>query len=107
MTSPRTSDPKCSLTRSAVTWRNYGELTYTASVINQNPPTFVGQIFNSDQTVTVRNWVSGTYANNGFAMGLVQEQLRLCACDSFDAFEFFSNEDPTVARRPKLTVTYQ
>ena len=90
-----------------VTWQNYGNLVYTASVINQNAPTSVGQVFNTDQTVTVRNWLSGAYANNGFAMALQQEQLRLCACDSLDAFEFFSNEDPTVARRPRLTVTYQ
>ena len=90
-----------------VTWLNYGDLTYTASVGYQNPPTFVGQVFNLDQTATVRNWVSGAYANNGFAMALTREQLRFCACDSFDLFEFSSNEDPTVARRPKLTVTYQ
>lgn len=90
-----------------VTWSSYGEQVYTASVINQNAPTFVGQVFNTDQTVTVRNWLSGAYANHGFAMALQREQLRLCACDSFDAFEFFSNEEPTVARRPRLTVTYQ
>ena len=96
-----------------VTWLNYGEQIYTASVTYWNPPNFVGQVFNSDQTVTVRNWLSGFYANNGFAMGLqipsglTREQVRLCGCDSFDAFEFFSNEDPTVARRPTLTVTYQ
>lgn len=90
-----------------VTWVNYGELVYTASVINQTAPTSVGQVFNTDQTVTVRNWLSGSYANHGFAMALQREQLRLCACDSFDLFEFSSNEDPTVARRPRLTVTYQ
>ena len=90
-----------------VTWVNYGEQVYTASVINQNAPTFVGQVFNTDQTVTVRNWLSGFYANHGFAMALQREQLRFCACDSIDLFEFSSNEDPTVARRPRLTVTYQ
>ena len=92
---------------STVTWLNYGDLTYTASIGYQNPPTSVGQVFNLDQTATVRNWISGAYANNGFAMALTLEQLRNCACISFDAFEFFSNEDPTVARRPSLTVTYQ
>ena len=91
---------------STVTWRNYGDLTYTASIGYQNPPTFVGQIFSLDQTATVRNWVSGAYVNNGFAMALTREQLRFCACDSFDLFEFHSNEDPS-GRGPKLTVTYQ
>jgi hypothetical protein len=91
---------------STVTWINYGDMTYTASISRQNPPTYVGQVFNLDQTVTVRNWVSGFYANNGFAMALNLEQLRFCGCDSFDAFEFHSNED-TGGRGPKLTVTYQ
>ena len=91
---------------STVTWINYGDLTYTASISYQNPPIYVGQIFNLDQTATVRNWVSGFYANNGFAMALTQEQLRLCWCDSLDAFEFHSSEDAS-GRGPKLTVTYQ
>ncbi len=91
---------------STVTWINYGELTYTASISYQNPPIYVGQTFNLDQTATVRNWVSGSYANNGFAMALIQEQLRLCWCDSLDMFEFHSSEDAG-GRGPKLTVTYQ
>ena len=66
----------------------------------------MGQVFNVDQTVTVRNWVSGTYANDGFAMGLMQERLRSCSCVSLDHFEFYSNEDPG-GRGPKLLVTYQ
>lgn len=92
---------------STVTWLNYGELTYTTSIISQiAAPTFVGQTYTFDETATVRNWVSGAFVNNGFAMGLMQEQLRLCNCDSIDLFEFHSSED-TSGRGPKLTVTYQ
>lgn len=91
---------------STVTWINYGDLTYTASINYQNPPTFAGQVFNTDQTATVRNWVSGAYANNGFAMALQLEQLRFCFCDSLDLFEFHSSED-TSGRGPKLIVIYQ
>jgi uncharacterized protein YjdB len=91
---------------STVTWINYGALVYTSSVVNNiGAPTFVGQVFNLDQTVTVRNWISGTYANNGFAMALTAETFRCCG-DSFDAFEFYSNEDAS-GRGPKLIVTYQ
>lgn len=91
---------------STVTWINYGDRTYTASIGVQNAPTLVGQIFNLDQTATVRNWLSGAYANNGFAMALQREQLRSCSCISLDHFEFHSNEDAG-GRGPKLIVTYQ
>ena len=91
---------------STVTWINYGDLTYTASISYQDAPTYSGQAFNLDQTATVRNWVSGAYANNGFAMALITETLRYCSCTSLDAFEFYSSED-TSNRGPKLIVTYQ
>lgn len=90
---------------STVTWINYGALIYPASTSYQNPPIYVGQIFNLDQTATVRNWVSGSYANNGFAMALTTEG-HLCNCNSLDIFEFHSSEDAG-GRGPKLTVTYQ
>jgi hypothetical protein len=93
-------------TGSSVTWINYGDLTHTASISTHNPPAQVGQVFNLDQTATVRSWVSGAYANNGFAMALSREQLRLCNCNSLDAFEFHSHEDAS-GRGPKLIVTYQ
>ncbi len=91
---------------SIVTWSNYGELTHTPSISIHNAPTLVGQVFNLDQTATVRNWLSGAYANHGLAMGLRQEQLRSCSCISLDHFELHSNEDPG-GRGPKLIVTYQ
>jgi hypothetical protein len=91
---------------SSVTWINYADQTYTASIGTHNPPTQAGQVFNLDQTATVRSWVSGAYANNGFAMALSREQLRACSCNSLDAFEFHSHED-TLGRGPKLIVTYQ
>lgn len=90
----------------AVTWINYGEQTQPLSNSTQNAPTSAGQVFNLDQTTTVRNWQSGAYANHGFAMGLQQEQLRGCSCISIDHFEFHSNED-TGGRGPKLIVTYR
>jgi hypothetical protein len=55
---------------------NYVDQIYQASrSTNQSAPAFVGQVFSLDQTATVRNWVSGLYANNGLAMGLVDERL--------------------------------
>jgi hypothetical protein len=72
----------------------------------QSAPTLIGQVYNLDQTATVRNWVSGAYANHGFAMGLSREQLRGCSCISLDHFEFHSREDAG-GRGPKLVVTYQ
>jgi hypothetical protein len=90
----------------AVTWINYGDLTHIPSIGIQNAPTSAGQVFNLDQTATVRNWQSGAYANHGFAMGLQQEQLRRCSCISLDHFEFHSNEDPG-GRGPRLIVTYR
>lgn len=89
-----------------VTWLNYGDLIHTTSKSVLNAPTSAGQIITLDQTTTVRNWVSGAYANNGFAMALQQEQQRMCGCISIDHFEFHSNEDPG-ARGPKLIVTYR
>jgi hypothetical protein len=91
---------------SSVTWTNYGDQTYTASIGTYNPPAQSGQVFNLDQTATVRSWVSGAYVNNGFAMALSREQLRACNCNSLDAFEFHSHEDAS-GRGPKLIVTYQ
>lgn len=90
----------------SVTWINYGDQTYVASIGTFNPPTQVGQVFNLDQTATVRAWLSGAYVNNGFALALSREQLRACHCNSLDAFEFHSNEDAG-GRGPKLIVTYQ
>jgi hypothetical protein len=89
-----------------VTWLSYGDQTYSQSISIQNAPTSAGQIFNLDQTATVRSWVSGTYANNGFAMALQQERLRYCSCNSTDLFEFYSTEDPG-GHGPKLIVTYR
>lgn len=91
---------------SSVTWINYGDLAYTPSKTTQSAPTYVGQVFNLDQTATVRNWLSGAYVNNGFAMALNAETLHCTSCDSLNAFEFHSNEDPG-SRGPKLIVTYQ
>jgi hypothetical protein len=93
-------------TGSNVTWINYADQTYTASIGTYNPPAQVGQVFNLDQTDTVRKWLSGAYANNGFVMALSREQLRPCSCNSLDAFEFHSREDAS-GRGPKLIVTYQ
>ena len=79
---------------------------YSASGTLQNPPTLVGQVYNLDQTTTVRNWVSGIYVNNGYRMGLSGNLYPASPVISADIFEFHSNED-TGGRGPRLTVTYQ
>lgn len=92
----------------AVTWNSATPPQYyIGSGSLQNPPTSVGQVYNLDQTITVRNWVSGFYVNNGYRMGLFENFPPPNPVVSADFFEFHSNEDPTVARRPRLTVTFQ
>ncbi len=92
----------------SVTWNSAAPPQYyTGSGTLQNSPTAVGQVYNLDQTTTVRNWVSGFYVNNGYRMGLWDNFAPPNPVVSADFFEFHSNEDPTVARRPRLTVTYQ
>lgn len=92
----------------SVTWNSAAPPQYyTGSGSLQNPPTAVGQVYNLDQTTTVRNWVSGSYVNNGYRMGLWNNFAPPNPVVSADFFEFHSSEDPTVARRPRLTVTYQ
>jgi hypothetical protein len=88
----------------SVTWDNAPGQYYVASVSNWNPPTATNQTYNIDVTNTVRNWVSGTWPNNGFVFGL--NDLSFPYMISFDAFEFYSSEDPG-GRGPKLVVTYQ
>jgi hypothetical protein len=90
-----------------VTWDSASApsfLHYTASQTIYNPPTSAGQIYNIDQTNTVRNWVSGAYVNNGLEFGLTS--LLFPYATSLDAFDFFSSEDPSL-RGPQLIVTYQ
>jgi hypothetical protein len=88
-----------------VTWDSaFNFQYYLASATSFNPPYFSNQIYNIDQTNTVRNWVGGTYANNGLEFGL--DDLSFPYAISLDAFEFFSSEDPG-GRGPKLIVTYQ
>lgn len=92
----------------SVTWNNAAPPQYyTGSGTLHNPPTAVGQVYNLDQTTTVRNWVTGFYVNNGYRMGLWDNFAPPNPVVSADVFEFHSSEDPTLARRPRLTVTYQ
>jgi uncharacterized protein YjdB len=90
-----------------VTWniaRNF--LHYTYSQTTHNPPIYSNQLFTIDETNTVRNWVSGAYANDGFEFGQSDLSFPNPFAVSIDAFEFFSRED-NGGRGPKLIVTYQ
>jgi hypothetical protein len=91
---------------STITWNGASSFQhYVYSQTDQNPPTYSGQIFNLDQTTTVRNWLGGVYANNGFEMGL-NNLVYPAPSNSLDAFEFYSSED-TGGHGPQLIVTYQ
>jgi uncharacterized protein YjdB len=88
-----------------VTWNSALSFQYyLASASNYFPPTYVSQIYNIDQTNTVRNWVSGAYVNNGLEFGI--SNVLFPYATSLDAFDFFSSED-SGGRGPKLIVTYQ
>ena len=92
---------------SSVTWNSASYLQYYIySHTSLNPPTYSNQIFSVDETSTVRNWVSGAYANDGFEFGLNSLLFPNPMATSLDAFEFYSSED-SGGRGPKLIVTYQ
>ncbi|MDO8990763.1 MAG: Ig-like domain-containing protein [Sideroxyarcus sp.] len=91
----------------SVTWDNSRTsqyYVYSQSV--HNPPALIGQTIEIDQTNTVRNWVAGTYQNNGFEFVLNNYLLPNMYDISLDQFEFHSSED-SGGRGPKLIVTYQ
>ncbi len=91
---------------STITWNGASNFQhYVYSQTDQNPPTYADQIFNMDQTTTVRNWLGGVYTNNGLEMGL-NNLVYPAPSNSLDAFEFFSSEDAG-GRGPQLIVTYQ
>ncbi|MBU1425680.1 MAG: Ig-like domain-containing protein [Gammaproteobacteria bacterium] len=90
-----------------ITWDNSRGLQYyTYSQSAHNPPTFIGQIIDIDQTDTVRNWVAGAYQNNGLELVLGDYSIPNMYDISLDQFEFHSSEDAG-GRGPKLMVTYQ
>ncbi len=89
-----------------VTWNIVESSQYwTASEIILYPPCYYGQsqIFEIDLTNTVKNWASGAWNNYGLIFG--SHDYTFPYNTSFDAFEFFSLEDPG-QDWPKLTVTY-
>ena len=90
-----------------VTWDNSRySLYYTYSRSVHNPPAYIGQIIDIDQTDTVRNWVAGTYQNNGLEFVLSDYSIPNMYDISLDQFEFHSSED-VGGRGPRLLVTYQ
>jgi hypothetical protein len=92
---------------STVTWTSSKFfMHYVYSETTHNPPVYSGQTFNLDQTNTVRNWVAGSYANNGYEFGLTSLLYPQIYDISLDQFEFHSSED-SGGRGPKLIVTYQ
>lgn len=54
----------------------------------------------------MRNWVAGSYQNNGFEFVLGNYLIPNMYDISLDQFEFHSSED-SGGRGPKLIVTYQ
>jgi hypothetical protein len=87
----------------AVNWDNAPQQYFiTSQRANLVPPNFTGQIYNIDVTTTVRNWASGQWANNGFALGL--DDVSFPYVISVDPFEFYSNESAG-GRGPQLIVT--
>lgn len=90
-----------------ITWDNSrSSQYYVYSQSVHNPPTYIGQIIDIDQTDTVRNWVAGTYQNNGLEFVLSNYSIPNMYDISLDQFEFHSSED-VGGRGPRLLVTYQ
>ena len=91
----------------SLTWYNSrGSQYYVYSQSVHNAPASIGQVIDIDQTDTVRNWVAGTYQNNGLEFILSNYLLPNINTISLDQFEFHSSEDVS-GRGPKLSVTYQ
>lgn len=91
----------------SVTWDNSrSSRYYPHSQITMNPPTMIGQVVNINLTDIVRNWVAGSYQNNGLTFVLSDIQLPNIHAISSDQFEFHSSEDGG-GRGPVLSVTYQ
>jgi uncharacterized lipoprotein YajG len=90
-----------------ITWDNSrSSQYYVYSQSVHNPPAYIGQIIDIDQTDTVRNWVAGTYQNNGLEFVLSNYSIPNMYDISLDQFEFHSSED-VGGRGPSLLVTYQ
>lgn len=91
----------------SVTWATARGLQYYVySETLHDPPTSVGQLIETDQTQTVKNWVSGAYVNAGWELGITNYLNPYLRYASLDAFELHSKEDPG-GRGPKLIVTYR
>lgn len=91
---------------STVTWNVVENLQYyLQSEIVLYPPGYYGQsdIFEINVTNIVQSWASGTYNNYGLIFG--SHDYTFPYYTSFDAFEFYSLEDPG-QDWPKLIVTY-
>jgi hypothetical protein len=88
-----------------VTWNNSSTYQYyLSSAASYIPPTLASNAYAIDETNTVRNWYGAAWVNNGFELGL--DNMFFPYLTSFDAFEFYSSEDPS-GLGPKLFVTYQ
>ncbi len=92
---------------STVTWNTAsGFQYYVYSETQHDPPTFSGQVFDLDQTNTVKNWVSGAYVNAGWELGTTNYLYPYVRTNSLDPFELYSREDPG-GNGPKLVVQYR
>jgi hypothetical protein len=91
---------------STVTWNIVNNLQYYVySEIILYPPGYYGQseIFEIDVTNIVQSWASGSWNNYGLIFG--SHDYTFPYYTSFDAFEFYSLEDPG-QDWPKLTVAF-
>ena len=91
---------------STVTWNIVNPFAfYLNSEILLHPPGYGGQseLFEIDVTNIVQSWASGTWSNYGLIFG--SSNYTFPYDTSFDAFEFYSLEDPG-QDWPKLIVTY-
>jgi hypothetical protein len=95
-----------SWSHTTATWDNIAVHDYyIASESLQWPPQLTAQeSYEIDVTTTVRNWLNGDYYNYGLMIESA-DYTTWPYGTSFDAFDFYSKEDPA-GEGPKLIVTY-
>jgi hypothetical protein len=90
----------------SITWNSLGTMSfYTSGVLTLNYPLYSSQDYAIDATNIVGNWDSGYWSNNGLLLES-ESYLNLPGYNSFDAYEFVSEEYGGSYDGPRLTVTY-
>ena len=68
-----------------VTWNiANGFQHYVYSQTQHAPPVYPGQVYELDQTATVRNWVGGAFVNQGWQLGLTNWLMPYVTSSSID-----------------------